>query len=379
MRTAVKEYLNLSDKEKAAIWEKAIFVFDTNVLLNLYRYTATTRSALLDSIKKVNNRIWIPYQVAYEFMKDRPTVIFDTVQRYNELIKEGDRFIDNLQNNLRLPSDDQCVNELHNNINKWINERKEKDLSVVNPSEDPLLNEILTFFDNRVGKKPSEEEKEERIKEGKKRYEKKIPPGYKDCEKSKRGDDSEYGDYFAWKEILEYSKENKVDIIYITNDQKEDWWSIVKGKTLGPRVELIKEFYDETEQKILFYTTENFIKHTQEKGTSIPEEVFNEIKTTAPTFPKDSLYPERPNTSSIENAILEYDKKIDEYTKFIRHKQLLIRDLQDAYERTHNPDIYERIKHTIGKTNHLMKHLNHLYKERDKMAFDLKHYLYNQD
>lgn len=34
MRSAIKEYIEPSSKEKQELWEKAIFVFDTNVLLN---------------------------------------------------------------------------------------------------------------------------------------------------------------------------------------------------------------------------------------------------------------------------------------------------------------------------------------------------------
>lgn len=32
MRSAIKEYIEPSSKEKQELWEKAIFVFDTNVL-----------------------------------------------------------------------------------------------------------------------------------------------------------------------------------------------------------------------------------------------------------------------------------------------------------------------------------------------------------
>ena len=104
-----------------------------------------------------------------------------------------------------------------------------------------------------------------RIDEGKKRYERKIPPGYKDNDKSKRGDNSEYGDYFAWEEILAFSKEKKTDIIYVTNDQKEDWWNIIKGKTLGPRVELKKEFFEKTSKNFLLYTMNSFINYMKTK------------------------------------------------------------------------------------------------------------------
>ena len=49
MRNAIKEFIEPSDYEKHNLWENAIFVFDTNVLLNLYRYSAKTRNSLLDA------------------------------------------------------------------------------------------------------------------------------------------------------------------------------------------------------------------------------------------------------------------------------------------------------------------------------------------
>ena len=88
MRSAIKEYIEPSSKEKQELWEKAIFVFDTNVLLNLYRYSAKTRNSLLDAFQSFRDRVWIPYQVAYEYMRKRCEVIYETVQRYDQFKKE---------------------------------------------------------------------------------------------------------------------------------------------------------------------------------------------------------------------------------------------------------------------------------------------------
>ena len=64
MRNAIAEYLEYSDEEKKILWENATFVFDTNVLLNLYRYSKETRDILLDSMKQIKDRVWMPYQAA---------------------------------------------------------------------------------------------------------------------------------------------------------------------------------------------------------------------------------------------------------------------------------------------------------------------------
>lgn len=371
MKNAIKEYLDLSEAKKKTIWGKATFVFDTNILLNLYRYTENTRRALLDSIKKLNGRIWIPYQIAYEFMKDRPTVIFDTEHRYDELTDDGKSFIKKIQQNLRLPEDDSSLKDLHKKINDWISERKKNDLSVTHPSEDKLLNEILTLFEGKVGKKPNDEELKKIIDEGKERYAKKIPPGYKDNEKSKREDNSEYGDLLAWKETIAFSKENKTDIIYVTNDQKEDWWDIVHGKTLGPRVELKREFFEETSQIFLLYTMENFISYMSKGGPKIPEAIIEEIKVTEPRYIR--IERQQPNnivTVNTLDQISSIDSEIAEINSAIHRNTMKIRELQAEQKKAFAFGTTRQINELNIGIRRLERRLFWLYRERDRLLHD---------
>jgi hypothetical protein len=46
-----------------ALWKDCTFSFDANVLLDVYRYSPETRDRLIDVLKHLNDRIWIPYQV----------------------------------------------------------------------------------------------------------------------------------------------------------------------------------------------------------------------------------------------------------------------------------------------------------------------------
>ena len=72
--------------------------------------------------------------------------------------------------------------------------------------------------------------------EGEERYEKSIPPGFKD-KKDKDGI-RKYSDLIIWKEIINYAKENQLDIIFVTDDVKADWWE--KESEFHPK--LINEF-----------------------------------------------------------------------------------------------------------------------------------------
>ena len=75
MSDLFREYYRPSDEEFSRLWQEATFVFDTNVLLHLYRYTPSTRNDLLKVIEALQQRIWIPHQVGLEFSRNRVSVI----------------------------------------------------------------------------------------------------------------------------------------------------------------------------------------------------------------------------------------------------------------------------------------------------------------
>lgn len=58
MKTTFKEYQKFTDEEYKKLWENCTFVFDTNILLNMYRYSRETVDAyfkVLDKLKKKNS------------------------------------------------------------------------------------------------------------------------------------------------------------------------------------------------------------------------------------------------------------------------------------------------------------------------------------
>ena len=53
MKKTFLEYNPLSKEIIKELWDNAIFVFDTNVLLNLYRYSDETSMKFLETISKL--------------------------------------------------------------------------------------------------------------------------------------------------------------------------------------------------------------------------------------------------------------------------------------------------------------------------------------
>lgn len=280
MKNAIHEYISLTPTEKSELWGNATFVFDTNVFLNLYRYTKKTRDLMFKAFANFNNRIWMPNHVAKEIMKNRCEVIWETNERYETISQESEKFLQKCIQELRMSNTEDEYKELEKYISTWLKKNQKKNHMVKTFSEDAILDQLLIVFDGKVGTAFTQEELAEIEKDGKVRYDKKVPPGFKDIKKQNdSGSNNSYGDLIVWKEILNYAKQNKKDIIYVTNDQKEDWWYIIHNKTVGPRVELRKEFEDYTGQKFHMYTMSNFISiYDDENQVKVEKTTIDEIE-----------------------------------------------------------------------------------------------------
>src|SRR6185503_17618148 len=77
-----------TDHEFKKLWEKCTFVLDANVLLNLYRYPEEAKADLLKVIGKISDRLWLPYQAALEYQRNRLTVIAEQQKKFSD-VKEA--------------------------------------------------------------------------------------------------------------------------------------------------------------------------------------------------------------------------------------------------------------------------------------------------
>lgn len=382
MRQAVKEYLELTEAQKRDLCKSATIVFDTNVLINLYRFSAKTRSALLKSMQFVANRIWIPKHVAEEFMRTRYGAIHDASACYTTLSDKRDKFINECIAHLRLQKESPEINELQSFMEKWLEKQKSDNLYVCSYSEDKLLEKLLNLFDSRVGPGFLNEELAAIKKEGALRYKRKQPPGYKDQPKEiDETDNNAYGDYIIWREILRYSAEQKVDIIFVTHDQKEDWWNIVHGKTIGPRVELRKEFYEATNQTFHMYNMNTFLEEFSPDQGSISSDILFEIS-------------ELKNNVDMKNADL-YNKmikeriwkdwtnegtyslaKMDSLKRKINEQMAALRSLDEKYGRNKPENIALEYNNITVKLKQNLKWFEHLERQLDDQQKNLLEIIY---
>lgn len=286
MKKLFKEYYKMQDFEYDFLWNNALFVFDTNIFLNLYRYSNSTRDAWFYILEKLKERLWIPYQIGWEYHENRLSVINEVECVYDKtekLIKEYSDKIQREIKNMRYPSWEDADNSKilkaietsFKDILLSISRDKEKQPKL--RDNDFILKKISGLYENKVGSPYTDEQLKYVYKEGKTRYENSIPPGYMD--KDKKSEREKYGDLIIWKQIIDYVLCVGKPIIFITDDVKEDWWTIVKHKNTGCRVELIKEFNDETEQLFYMYNSERFIQFIKKYfHISVDNKVMVEVK-----------------------------------------------------------------------------------------------------
>jgi hypothetical protein len=325
MRDIFPEYDNSRAVNHPEIWKNALFVFDTNVLLNLYRYRIDTRDELLNVLDQISDQIWIPYQVALEFQRNRLNVIAEQVKRFNEVRRAIIKAKADLTNELakfKLQERHSLINTqpLMTGFEKLTAEFFE-DLDEIEKNqqtiqgEDKLKDRLELLFQNRVGSPFTKQSEIDDIqKSGELRYKHKIPPGYEDDQKDSKEPDEffhaglifkkKYGDLILWKQMLSHCKTaGKNYLIFVTDDAKADWWRIVEQdgpKKIGPRAELIDEARREADiRELLLYSPDNFLQHAKiELKAKISADSIQEIKDISETIKKaasrraieDSLY-----------------------------------------------------------------------------------------
>ena len=247
MKETFRGYYTPTESEFQEMWKTCTFAFDANALLNVYRYTPETCERFLSILTKLETRIWMPHQAALEYQENRLTVISQQAGLYDkiedELNKSQDNIINLLDQHKRHPLID--VDDMNKTMANALDKVKTK---VAQAREqhpqlletDNLREQITNLFARRVGAPYIDDEYQKRSKEAEIRLAGKIPPGYKDLDKPEPS--KKIGDALIWLQLLDFAaKEPKKPLILVNDDLKEDWWLIHKGRTIGPRPELVQE------------------------------------------------------------------------------------------------------------------------------------------
>lgn len=248
-----------ANAELATLLRNAEISFDANALLNLYRFSEPTRTALLDLIASIKDRVWIPEQVVEEVLSNRPNVIADELKRYVDIRTQLDELLSSLTN----PSTHPFVSEtlLESTVEQFSHLQRElgdrEKVFERTFTDDPIRDRLAEILGGRVGTYLDAQARDRIIQAGQGRYDRKVPPGYKDNDKP---EPERFGDLIIWNELQMRAKNRQMPVIFITDDKKEDWWLVLRGKTIGPRPELAQEFFQETKQRFHLLRTARFME-----------------------------------------------------------------------------------------------------------------------
>jgi hypothetical protein len=361
MKTKFKEFYRYSDVDIKKIWNECIFVFDTNVLLDLYRYSKETSDKYIGVLKKIKieKRIWIPHQVGLEFHKRRIILISDLKNSYSEIKKILEDSIADAQKKI----DDKYHKEHpfldFKNIYTELDGCLKKIIGIIDENEkahpdwfnkDTILDELDDLLKGNIGDNYSQERLIEIYKEGKERYSNNIPPGYEDA--TDKDNERKYGDLILWYQIIDKAKDSKKPIIFITRDKKEDWWWKQSGNTIGPRHELKKEILTKAKVEFHMYDSERFLEYAFEHYKQVVDkEALKEIKRVKAfdernyIVHKMSLSREL-KESFVKEVIMQQEMLNAELSHFSRQFDL---DEEILFEFNKNK---ERIVHFLGRFAH---------------------------
>jgi hypothetical protein len=258
------------DAEKTA-FKTGLVTPDTNVLLNLYRFQARPRDELFGALEKLGERLWIPHQVGLEFHRRRLNVIAEQERYFNDTRKDFKALVDNLRSRVetfgtrivldkdRIRAINERIGSLQELLTAEVSEAGKANLvRLQHHDSDEVLTRLESLLDSRVGEPMRPRKLKAARKEAKRRAAAQLPPGYRDSGKA-----DPTGDYLIFRQLMDEAKERKLPVVFITDDEKPDWYRREYNIPLGPRYELREEMMAEAGVPFVIMTTERFLRYAE--------------------------------------------------------------------------------------------------------------------
>jgi rRNA-processing protein FCF1 len=258
-RAAVKSYL---------------IAVDTNVLLELYRFTPQARHELLNILDQLGQRLWVPHQVVKEYHRRRFDAVREHLNLYTSvpenlkaLRNKALQEVQNLANRCSMSDTDKQllttpISEAFEKVSNEIRRHSDAfDLSLAKVVRgDPILSTLARVLDGKTGDPFPDEEETSLISTFQERAAEQIPPGYRDAGKPENA----HGDFFVWEQLLREAKKRQSPVLLVTNDAKPDWVRKEAGFIVGARPELLREFRDRCDRDFLMTQLPHFLGMAKE-------------------------------------------------------------------------------------------------------------------
>ncbi|KNY13779.1 hypothetical protein AKG11_26805 [Shinella sp. SUS2] len=222
-----------------------IVALDTNALLLPYQLGKSNLDGLATVYAKLANerRLFLPEQVAREFIKNRDRRLADMVQAYEDRISRFSGWDINVSPLLLEGfADREALTKAAADHEKAANAHLSQLRALVKQMKawrgnDPVSAIYAATFgkEHLIGPGMANEKVIEEMHYGLLHQ---VPPGYKDASK----DDQGIGDVLVWLSLLDLGKTLGKDLVFVTGEQKADWFVRAGKQPLYPRPELVDAY-----------------------------------------------------------------------------------------------------------------------------------------
>lgn len=309
-----------------------LIVLDTNFLLDVIRMPTKIARKYIETLKKVEDNIYIPYLVALEFNFKKSDIKKGRqakIRNYKSNVEKSIKDLKNTIKNHELVTVEESKEEFSSKLIENTEKFEEKILAMletevstsITKGETKIYNELIDIIENRIGDKYEQEWIDSVESEGKKRYEDKIPPGFDDIKKDNTSEqtrrydgltyETKFGDLIIWKDIIEHSKDtaNKGSkVIFITDDGratgKNDLLYKVHNLTVGPHISLMNELQTKAKKELYILANLWFVKRVSGLTDA-------EIKSLSTSKPSQEYLESVVNERFLNKLLSRYDNNIE--------------------------------------------------------------------
>lgn len=178
MKSKFREFYNPSEDDFRALWDDGLVVLDASALLNLYRYSSSTRGELLSVLQTLRHRLWLPHQVGREFHRNRLSTISTNAASYASAEKKLEDLLDTFEKEREHPFLEPSLLERTRRLFRDIKSSLKASVERIEGSytADQILADVTRLYEGRIGEPLADAIQQEVVREAKERAQRKIPP-----------------------------------------------------------------------------------------------------------------------------------------------------------------------------------------------------------
>lgn len=348
--------------------ENTIIVFDTNSLLNVFRFTPEASKEYFEIIQSIQDKIYIPYLVALEFhFHKSETLLLNEInvtkfknnfsKNWNKLKSEAAKTLFSslsYRNDIDKKELNAYLSDLLNSEDLNIENKLVEKISSISENQTNIFNALVEIMHSKTGERYTQDMITKIEKEGEERYKNGIPPGFNDANKKLSRSyngikyQQKFGDLIIWKDIINKAKEDRIKhVIFVTSDGKRDSKTDLNYKVcvgndgngkkkyqiIGPRIELIEEMKNETGADFYLMDELEFMKQFSQEEVS--SQVAKSISDTLLDFAK--IVSTSLNDSTVKSLVKSPSQSISSKSSVIQRRKVtdvseLLKIVENDYE-----------------------------------------------